>query len=375
MKSGLMTIGMRGGFGGRPGTVYGDYVSLFPHCSFLVRKESLRASMTRSERKSMLYRYSFLEVSKMCQLAERKRGSKSRMPLLAHTWKGDWVQLDKCGFLGLVGIEHFFVAFCYFPQRPWPAAAIQALGIPSCHIAEDAHITKLEDNKFKLTPRRMPWNGGQLHQTAGMTWSWMPIRTLDLDYFLLKTKWEPGMCRQPWEPELVSPFHHDWSWTFVGVFVCLWAGVCFSGFVFDVLDLSVVSFVYLRQLTLRYNDCHYCDDERSISPKKKSRSGAGAFRCDFTKALGLQPSGSLSTSHKDVEYSASYICPELPIVAQSLLIARKPIKIAVLHQVHSNCAIASTHFQCPRNTYGPYIESNKPQFQVECNKKSCQRFS
>ena len=58
-----------------PGTVYGDYGSLVPHCSFLVRKESLQASMTRSERKSMLYRYSFSEVSKMCQLAERKRGS------------------------------------------------------------------------------------------------------------------------------------------------------------------------------------------------------------------------------------------------------------------------------------------------------------
>ena len=71
-------------------------------------------------------------------------------------WKGDWVQLDKCGFLGPVGIEHFFDAFCYFPQRPWRAAAIQALGIPSCHIAVDAHIMKLEDNKFKLTPRRIP---------------------------------------------------------------------------------------------------------------------------------------------------------------------------------------------------------------------------
>ena len=71
-------------------------------------------------------------------------------------WKGDWVQLDKCGFLGPVGIEHFFDAFCYCPQRPWRAAAIQALGIPSCHIAEDAHIRKLEDNKFTLTPRRIP---------------------------------------------------------------------------------------------------------------------------------------------------------------------------------------------------------------------------
>ena len=56
-------------------------------------------------------------------------------------------------FLGPVGIEHFFDAF---PQRPWRAAAIQALGIPSCHIAEDTHITKLEDNKFTLTPRRIP---------------------------------------------------------------------------------------------------------------------------------------------------------------------------------------------------------------------------
>ena len=71
-------------------------------------------------------------------------------------WKGDWVQLDKCGFLGPVGIEHFFDAFCFCPQRPWRAAAIQALGIPSCHIAEDTHIKMLEENKFSLTPRRIP---------------------------------------------------------------------------------------------------------------------------------------------------------------------------------------------------------------------------
>ena len=56
-----------------------------PHWSFLVRKESFRASMTRPGKKSMLYRYSFLEVNKMCQLAEWKRGSKSRMLLLAHS--------------------------------------------------------------------------------------------------------------------------------------------------------------------------------------------------------------------------------------------------------------------------------------------------
>ena len=64
MKSGPITIGMRGESSGLPGTDYGDYVSLILHCSFLVRKESLHASITKSERKSMLSRYSFLEVSK-----------------------------------------------------------------------------------------------------------------------------------------------------------------------------------------------------------------------------------------------------------------------------------------------------------------------
>ena len=85
MKSGLMTIGMRGESGGLLGTDYGDYVSQAPLCSFLVSTGFLRAFMTRYERKSMLYRYSSLEVSKMCQLAERKRGSKPKIPLLARS--------------------------------------------------------------------------------------------------------------------------------------------------------------------------------------------------------------------------------------------------------------------------------------------------
>ena len=71
-------------------------------------------------------------------------------------WKGDWVQLDKCGFIAPVGIERFFDAFCFDPQRPWRTAASQALGIPSCHIAEDTHIKQSEGNKFTLTPRRIP---------------------------------------------------------------------------------------------------------------------------------------------------------------------------------------------------------------------------
>ena len=71
-------------------------------------------------------------------------------------WKGDWVQLDKCSFIAPIGIEHFFDAFCFSPQRPWRAAACQALGIPSCQVAEDTHLEQLDKNKFKLTPRHIP---------------------------------------------------------------------------------------------------------------------------------------------------------------------------------------------------------------------------
>ena len=42
-------------------------------------------------------------------------------------WKGDWVRLDKCSYMAPLGIEHFFDAFCVEPQRPWRAAACQAL--------------------------------------------------------------------------------------------------------------------------------------------------------------------------------------------------------------------------------------------------------
>ena len=55
-----------------------------------------------------------------------------------------------------LGIEHFFDAFCFDPQRPWRAAACQALDIPSCHILEDIHLEQVHENKFSLTPRRIP---------------------------------------------------------------------------------------------------------------------------------------------------------------------------------------------------------------------------
>ena len=66
-------------------------------------------------------------------------------------WKGDWVQLDRCGYMASVGIEQFFDAFSLDPTRPWRTAACQALGIPVGHIAEDTHIDPLEGSKFTLT--------------------------------------------------------------------------------------------------------------------------------------------------------------------------------------------------------------------------------
>ena len=71
-------------------------------------------------------------------------------------WKGDWVRLDKCGYMAPMGIEHFFDAFCLDPQRPWRTAACHALGIPSCHVSEDTHLETIHANKFSLTPRRIP---------------------------------------------------------------------------------------------------------------------------------------------------------------------------------------------------------------------------
>ena len=71
-------------------------------------------------------------------------------------WKGDWVRLDKCSYMAPLGIEHFFDAFCFEPQRPWRAAACQALDIPSCHGSHDTYLEQGQESKFSLTPRHIP---------------------------------------------------------------------------------------------------------------------------------------------------------------------------------------------------------------------------
>ena len=71
-------------------------------------------------------------------------------------WKGDWSQLDKSAHIAPLGVEHFFDAFCFAPQRPWKAAASQALGIPFGHISEDAYLDQGHEHNFALVPRRIP---------------------------------------------------------------------------------------------------------------------------------------------------------------------------------------------------------------------------
>eukprot|EP00434_Breviolum_minutum_P043702 symbB.v1.2.038970.t1/scaffold6269.1/size19506/1 len=71
-------------------------------------------------------------------------------------WKGDWVRLDRCAHMAPLGIEHFFDAFCFEAQRPWRAAACQALRIPSCRVAEDRHLEQLNETTFSLSPRCIP---------------------------------------------------------------------------------------------------------------------------------------------------------------------------------------------------------------------------
>ena len=46
--------------------------------------------------------------------------------------------------------------FALTHKGPGGAAAIQALGIPSCHVSEDAHLENMRANTFSLTPRRIP---------------------------------------------------------------------------------------------------------------------------------------------------------------------------------------------------------------------------
>jgi len=88
-----------------------------------------------------------------------------------------------------------------------------------------------------------------------------------IGYMLLKTLWEPGIidCR-----ESLSLFH---LFTPIGqglvvVFFCVWGGVCLLLFG-PVPDLSFRYRCLTMTIIAQFNDCHCCNDARSIVQKKK----------------------------------------------------------------------------------------------------------
>ena len=106
-----------------------------------------------------------------------------------------------------------------------------------------------------------------------------------------------GDCSLPWEPELVSPCFTFYS---IGqgrvvflVFVCCF-GVLFALF-FLVPDLSFWSRCLTMTILAQPNDCHSCNDARSIVQKKKvwQKSLIGASR---VQAWHQEESDSLPSS-------------------------------------------------------------------------------
>ena len=99
---------------------------------------------------------------------------------------------------------------------------------------------------------------------------------LAFDYFLLKTLWEPGIvvCRESLSLfHLVSPFTRLVRDALFFLVLCFW--VLFWGFVwFGLLwfPLSLTFPFWSRCLTMtilaQLNDCHSCNDARSIVQKK-----------------------------------------------------------------------------------------------------------
>ena len=89
-----------------------------------------------------------------------------------------------------------------------------------------------------------------------------------------------GDCSLPWEPELVSPcftFYSIGQGRVVCFGCCL--GVWFALF-FIVPDLSFCSRCLTMTILAQPNDCHSCNDARSIVQKKKVWS-EGFRRCIF----------------------------------------------------------------------------------------------
>ena len=104
-------------------------------------------------------------------------------------WKGDWVRLDTCAYIAPLGIEHFFDAFCFNPQRPWGAAAIQALGIPSCRVSKMPIWKRCRGTRSRLRLGVFRLTGKHLRRSVKLIRTWLQRRRGCLRVALIDSGW------------------------------------------------------------------------------------------------------------------------------------------------------------------------------------------
>ena len=66
-----------------------------------------------------------------------------------------------CGWTNVLamaplGIEHFFDAFCFNPQRPWGQPQSKLWASLPCRVSKNAYLENMHVSSFLLTPRRIP---------------------------------------------------------------------------------------------------------------------------------------------------------------------------------------------------------------------------
>ena len=115
---------------------------------------------------------------------------------------------------------------------------------------------------------------------AEASWWWycysiVVYTALDLDYFLLKTWWEPGIVDCS---ESLSLFHllTPIGQRLVVVFVCVLGGL-FAFCLFSVPDLSFWYRCLTMTILAQFNDCHCCNDARSLVQKKRITKCCACF--------------------------------------------------------------------------------------------------
>ena len=96
---------------------------------------------------------------------------------------------------------------------------------------------------------------------------------LDLDYFVLKTRWEPGIVDSRESLSLFHLFHPDSSETCCGVWLCVVEVLFCCWFCYlPSLTFFFVTVVQQWQAIAQFNDCHCYNDARSLVQQTQAAS-------------------------------------------------------------------------------------------------------